>query len=119
MLFNSFFPVSYIVHPPLYMFLICYSYWNCTAQNNCFTRHLAKILIHLGWCLHELVTSSGVPSVALNKAVNALHVSSVFLKHLIENSESNAYEELYLSVDGIEALPDSFPKGNYTVLVFN
>lgn len=80
------------------------------AQNNCVTRHLAKILIHLGWCLHELVSSSGVPSVALNKAVNALHVSSVFLKHLIENSKGNIYEELCLSVDGIEELPDSFPR---------
>ncbi|XP_017223722.1 uncharacterized protein LOC108200180 [Daucus carota subsp. sativus] len=80
------------------------------SQNNCLTRHLAKILIHLGWCLQELVTSSGVPSVALNNAINALRISSVFLKHLIENSKGNIYEELFLSVDGIEALPDSFPK---------
>lgn len=92
---------------------------NCAAQNNCVTRHLAKILIHLGWCLHELVSSSGGPSVVLNKAVNALHISSVFLKHLIENSKGNIYEELCLSVDGVEELPDSFPRGNYTVMVLN
>lgn len=54
---------------------------------------------------------------ALNKAVNALYISSVFLKHLIENSKGNIYEELCLSVDGIEELPDSFPRGNYTVMV--
>lgn len=104
--------IIYYDHPFIYLFLICYSSSNSAAQNNCLTRHLAKILIHLGWCLQELVTSSGVPSVALNNAINALRISSVFLKHLIENSKGNIYEELFLSVDGIEALPDSFPKGN-------
>ncbi|KAL1832450.1 uncharacterized protein LOC108225680 isoform X1 [Daucus carota subsp. sativus] len=80
------------------------------AQNNCFTRHLAKILIHLAWCLQALVGTSAVQSEALTKAVNALHVASVFLKYLIEIAKGNTYEELYLSVDDSEALPDSFPR---------
>ncbi|KAK1395267.1 Dymeclin [Heracleum sosnowskyi] len=80
------------------------------AQNNCFTRHLAKILIHLAWCLQALVGTSGVQSEALTKAVNALHISSVFLQYLIENAKGNTNEELYLSMDDSESLPDNFPR---------
>lgn len=78
--------------------------------NNCFTRHLAKILIHLAWCLQESVTTSVVPSSASTKAVNALFMSSVFLKYLFENVKGDTYEELYLSLDKSEALPNNFSR---------
>ncbi|KAL3505986.1 hypothetical protein ACH5RR_031368 [Cinchona calisaya] len=78
------------------------------AQNNCNTRHLAKILIHLALCLQECVSSSGVPSVALVKALNALYISSVFLRYLIENVKSDDFEELHLSLDASEAIPITF-----------
>ncbi|XP_022875130.1 dymeclin isoform X3 [Olea europaea var. sylvestris] len=79
--------------------------------NNCYTRHLAKILIHLAWCLQECVSASGVPSPAFSKALNALYVSSVFLKYLIENAKSENFQELYLSLDESEAIPNNFSKG--------
>ncbi|KAL2469817.1 Dymeclin [Abeliophyllum distichum] len=79
--------------------------------NNCYTRHLAKILLHLAWCLQECVSTSGVPSPAFAKALNALYVSSVFLKYLIENAKSENFEELYLSLDESEAIPNNFSKG--------
>lgn len=91
----------------------CYFSLNCTAQNNCFTRHLAKILIHLAWCLQALVGTSGVQSESLTKAVNALHISTVFLQYLIENAKGNSNEGLYLSMDESESLPDSFPRGKF------
>ncbi|KAG9133625.1 hypothetical protein Leryth_019459 [Lithospermum erythrorhizon] len=68
-------------------------------QNNYRTKHLAKILVHLGCCLHECVTGSGLLSSAITKALNALYISSVFLKYLIEYSKSDNFEELYLSID--------------------
>lgn len=80
------------------------------AQNNCYTRHLAKILIHLAWCLQESVSSSGVPSLVFAKTVNALHISSVFLKYVIENAKSDTSEELYLSLDESEATPDNLSR---------
>ncbi|KAJ4828586.1 hypothetical protein Tsubulata_019592 [Turnera subulata] len=80
-------------------------------QNNCYTRHLAKILIHLAWCLQESVTAAGAPSEAYDKAVNAVYISSVFLKYLIENAQSNNVEELYLSLDPTEPLPENFTLG--------
>lgn len=119
MIFHLFFSHSFLIytHPPsacvwLLLFI------ECAAQNNCFTKHLAKILIHLAWCLQALVGTSGVQSEALSKAVNALHISSVFLKYLIENAKGNTYEELYLSMDDSEALPDSFPRGMYLDSLF-
>ncbi|KAK6146031.1 hypothetical protein DH2020_019900 [Rehmannia glutinosa] len=81
------------------------------ALNNCNTRHLAKILIHLSWCLQECVSASGVPSPAFTKAFNALFVISVFLKNLIENAKSDNFEELYLSLDETEPIPTNFSKG--------
>ncbi|KAH9764814.1 Dymeclin [Citrus sinensis] len=78
------------------------------AQNNCYTRHLAKILIHLTWCLQECISSSGTASVAIMKAINAVYISSVFLKYLIENAESENFEELHLSLDESEPLPKEF-----------
>lgn len=78
------------------------------AQNNCYTRHLAKILIHLAWCLQECVSASGVPPSSYMKAINATYISSVFLKYLIENAKTDTFEELYLSLDRSEALPSNF-----------
>ncbi|KAK6122694.1 hypothetical protein DH2020_043563 [Rehmannia glutinosa] len=81
------------------------------ALNNCNTRHLAKILIHLSWCLQECVSASCVPSPAFTKAFNALFVISVFLKNLIENAKSDNFEELYLSLDETEPIPTNLSKG--------
>ncbi|CAI9118377.1 OLC1v1019937C1 [Oldenlandia corymbosa var. corymbosa] len=78
------------------------------AQNNSQTRHLAKILIHLVRCLQECVSSSGVPFAAFVKSLNAVYISSVFLKYLIETAKSDDFEELYLSIDGAETLPNTF-----------
>ncbi|XP_071940485.1 uncharacterized protein [Coffea arabica] len=89
------------------------------AQNNCKTRHLAKILVHLAWCLQECVSASGVPSAALVRALNALYISSVFLKYFIENAKSDHFEELHLSLDENEAKPTSFSKANFVLLPFN
>ncbi|XVF63046.1 hypothetical protein PTKIN_Ptkin09bG0057200 [Pterospermum kingtungense] len=78
------------------------------AKNNLQTRHLAKILIHLSWCLQEVIRSSGAPSVVYLKAVNAVYISSVFLKYIIENSQSENIEELCLSLLENEPLPKDF-----------
>ncbi|KAG6668778.1 dymeclin isoform X1 [Carya illinoinensis] len=78
------------------------------AQNNQYTRHLAKILIHLSWCLQECISASGAPSGAYDKAINAVYISSVFLKHLIESAKSNDIEELYLFLDEKEPIPKNF-----------
>ncbi|KAM5552823.1 hypothetical protein ABKV19_025173 [Rosa sericea] len=75
------------------------------AQNNYKTRHLAKLLIHLAWCLQEAISTSGGPSLVYGKAVNAVYISSVFLKYLIENPKSDKIEELYLSLDESELMP--------------
>ncbi|XAR57285.1 hypothetical protein NMG60_11025365 [Bertholletia excelsa] len=80
------------------------------AQNNCYTRHLAKILVHLGWCLQECVSTSTVTPSAFLKAFNATYISSVFLKYLIEDAKSDTFEELYLSIDESEVVPDSFSR---------
>ncbi|XP_063939500.1 uncharacterized protein LOC108197248 isoform X2 [Daucus carota subsp. sativus] len=77
-------------------------------QNNCSTRHLAKILIHLAWCLQELISDSRVLSSASTKAINAMYISSVFLKYLIEDAKSDTFEELYLSLNESEELPNNF-----------
>ncbi|KAI3469624.1 hypothetical protein Pfo_026287 [Paulownia fortunei] len=83
------------------------------AMNNCNTRHLAKILIHLAWCLQECVSASDVASLAFSKALNALFVSSVFLKYLIENSKSDNFEELCLLLDETDPVPNNFSKGQH------
>ncbi|KAL6184994.1 hypothetical protein ACLB2K_041129 [Fragaria x ananassa] len=80
------------------------------AQNNYKTRHLAKLLIHLAWCLQEAISTSGAPSLVYGKAVNALYISSVFLKYLIENPKSDKMEELYLSLDESEPMPTDITK---------
>lgn len=84
-------------------------------MNNCDTRHLAKILIHLTWCLQECVaaSASGVESLAFSKALNALLLSSTFLKNLIESATSDNFEELYILLDETEPIPNNFSKGTY------
>ncbi|XP_075085652.1 uncharacterized protein LOC107769949 [Nicotiana tabacum] len=80
------------------------------AQNNCYTRHLAKILIHLSWCLQECVSTSDVSSSAYVKALNAVYISSVFLKHLIENAKTDNFEDLYMSLNESEEIPSNVSK---------
>lgn len=83
-----------------------------TAQNNGSTRHLSKVLIHLAWCLQGSASASGGSSSLTLKTLNALHISSVFLKHLIENTKSDNARDLYLSLDETEPTPDYFARGN-------
>lgn len=88
------------------------------AQSNGNTRHLAKLLIHLSWCLQELLQASSsdddddAHSSLYKKALNATYISSLFLKHLIENGKS---EELHLSLDETEPVPHGFVMGNYSL----
>ncbi|MED6108086.1 hypothetical protein PIB30_020182 [Stylosanthes scabra] len=74
------------------------------AKNNGQTRHLAKILFHMACSLQESMSSSGVPPFVYEKAVNAVYISSVFLKHLIESFQGD-YVELHLSLDDNETIP--------------
>ncbi|XP_058105313.1 uncharacterized protein LOC131248852 [Magnolia sinica] len=80
------------------------------AQNNYYTRHLAKILIHLVWCLQESMSTSAGSSTVSMKAMNAAYISSIFLKYLIENAKSDNFEELYPFLDEGEAAQHGFPK---------
>ncbi|KAB2599699.1 dymeclin-like [Pyrus ussuriensis x Pyrus communis] len=81
------------------------------AQNNYRTRHLAKILIHMARCLQESIsTSSGAPSIVYMKAVNAVYISSVFLKYFIENAKDEKIEELHLSLEESEPMPTDITK---------
>lgn len=82
------------------------------AMNNCKTRHLVKILINLAWCLQECVSATDMASPAFSKALNALFVSSVFLKYLIENTRSDNFEELYLSLNETDSVPNNFSEGS-------
>ncbi|XP_061376168.1 uncharacterized protein LOC133318196 [Gastrolobium bilobum] len=72
------------------------------AKNNSHTRHLAKILFHLACYVQESMSTSGVPPLVYEKAVNAAYISSVFLKHLIENVQGDTIQ-LYLSLDDNDA----------------
>ena len=54
---------------------------------------------------------SGAPSSTYLKASNAAYISSVFLKHLFERPESNNVEELYLSLNDSEPVPQDFVIG--------
>lgn len=87
-------------------------------MNNGRTRHLAKILIHLAWCLEECVSASDVTSPPFLKALSALFVSSVFLKYLIENSKSDNFEELHMSLEETDIVPSNFLKGSSSVFCF-
>lgn len=99
----------------LWVFYSFSSQFPFAAQNNCKTRHLAKLLIHLAWCLQEAISTSGGPSLVYGKAVNAVYISSVFLKYLIENAKSDKIEELYLSLDESEPMPTDITRGNSLV----
>ncbi|XP_022956230.1 dymeclin-like [Cucurbita moschata] len=87
------------------------------ATNNYKTRHLSKILIHMAWCLQECITNSGASSLTYEKAINVVYVSSVFLKHLIENAKSDRIEELCLSLNDTESASKEFI-GDQNVEVF-
>ncbi|KAK9086993.1 hypothetical protein Syun_029387 [Stephania yunnanensis] len=80
------------------------------AKTNFRTRHLAKVLIHLVWCLQEYLSSPAISSRIHTKAINAAYLSSVFMKYIIENAKSENFEELYLSLGDDEAALDSFPR---------
>lgn len=82
-----------------------------SAQSNGYTRHLAKLLIHLSWCLQELLQDSDAQSSIYKKAVNATYISSLFLKHLIENGKGDSLLELHLSLDESEPVPNGFVMG--------
>ncbi|XP_014628393.1 dymeclin isoform X3 [Glycine max] len=71
------------------------------AKNNCHTRHLAKILFHLACCLQEYMSSSGALPLVYEKAFNAVYISSIFLKHLIESVQGENIQ-LYLSLEDNE-----------------
>lgn len=88
----------------------------CAVRNNYNTRHLAKILIHLAWCLQECVSTSGAPSVVYGKALNALYISSIFLKYLIETAKTNKIEELHLFLDETEPAPTDVTEGMLLVM---
>lgn len=59
--------------------------------------------------MQECISTSGVPSTVYTKAVNAVYISSVFLKYLIENAKSENIEELHLSLDESEVIQNNFP----------
>ncbi|KAG4998322.1 hypothetical protein JHK82_029106 [Glycine max] len=71
------------------------------AKNNCHTRHLAKILFHLACCLQESMSSSGASPLVYEKAFNAVYISSIFLKHLIESDQGENIQ-LYPSLEDNE-----------------
>nr|KYP74983.1 Dymeclin [Cajanus cajan] len=74
------------------------------AKNNSHTRHLAKILFHLACCLQECMSTSGVSPLVYEKTVNAVYMSSTFLKHLIESVQGDNNIQLYLSLEDNEAV---------------
>ncbi|KAJ1285622.1 hypothetical protein BS78_03G292700 [Paspalum vaginatum] len=79
------------------------------AQNNYQTKHLAKILIHLVWCLQECTSTTSVSSVVYRRAINAAYISSIFLKFIIENAKSDNWQELCLDIDKSEKGMENFP----------
>ncbi|KAK9725534.1 hypothetical protein RND81_05G151400 [Saponaria officinalis] len=102
-----------LIELPLHLYMhsdrlrqACYS----LVQNNYYTRHLVKLLIHFACCLQDCTSDSGAPSIAFAKALNAAYLSSLFLKYAIENSQAHNFEELYLVLDENEAVPSGFSK---------
>lgn len=80
---------------------------------------MAKILIHLVWSLEAISkngSSSSIESL-YTKSFNATHMSSIFLKYLIENTKTNKFEELCLSLHDNE-MTNFLPKGNCYFLIF-
>ncbi|CAD6236550.1 unnamed protein product [Miscanthus lutarioriparius] len=82
------------------------------AENNHQTKHLAKILIHLVWCLQECSSTTSVYSVVYRRAINAAYISSIFLKFIIENAKTDSWQELYLDIDRSEKGLENFPAEN-------
>ncbi|XP_057873570.2 uncharacterized protein LOC131079592 [Cryptomeria japonica] len=83
----------------------------CLAQNNRYTRHLVKLLIHVVWSLQEAITVTSGAHANYAKAINATRLSSVFLRYLIENSTSNNFEEsLFLSLTGTDSKKEGVPE---------
>ncbi|PAN28238.1 hypothetical protein PAHAL_5G139500 [Panicum hallii] len=82
------------------------------AQNNYQTKHLAKILIHLVWCLQECTLTTSVSSVVYGRAINAAYISSIFLKFIIENAKADNWQELCLDIDKNEKGMEKFPAEN-------
>lgn len=80
------------------------------ARNNHQTRHLAKLLIHLACCLQNCASVAASSSIAFAKALHAVYLSTVFLKHAIENAKANNFEDLYLILDENEGVPETFSK---------
>ncbi|XP_045086665.1 uncharacterized protein [Aegilops tauschii subsp. strangulata] len=79
------------------------------AQNNYHTTHLAKILIHLVWCLQECTSASSVSSSVYRKAINAAYISSIFLKLITENAKADNWQELCLDTNKDEKGLENFP----------
>ncbi|PWZ30063.1 Dymeclin [Zea mays] len=82
------------------------------AENNYQTKHLAKILIHLVWCLQECTSTTSVSSVVYRRAINAAYISSIFLKFIIENAKTDSWQELCLVIDRSEKGLENFPAEN-------
>ncbi|KAJ4763755.1 Dymeclin [Rhynchospora pubera] len=80
------------------------------AQNNYHTKHLAKLLIHLVWCLRDAMSAPDESTSAYKKAINASYIASVFLKFTIENTRTYTWEELSLDFDRTENGLENFPK---------
>ncbi|KAH9298090.1 hypothetical protein KI387_029772 [Taxus chinensis] len=81
------------------------------ARNNRYTRHLAKLLVHLVWSLQETITATSGARADYAKAINATRLSSAFLKYLIENSNGDNFEEsLFLILTDTDAKKDGFPE---------
>lgn len=94
-------------------FFLCFFPPNCfAAKNNCHTRHLAKILFHLACCLQEYMSSSGALPLVYEKAFNAVYISSIFLKHLIESVQGENIQ-LYLSLEDNEDVQKDVLRGMY------
>lgn len=58
------------------------------------------------------MSTSGVPPLVYEKAVNAVYFTSVFLKHLIESAQDGDVE-LYLSLCDNESIPKHVLGGMY------
>ena len=93
--------------------LFLFFFHNCfAAKNNCHTRHLAKILFHLACCLQESMSSSGASPLVYEKAFNAVYISSIFLKHLIESDQGENIQ-LYPSLEDNEDVQKDVLRGMY------
>lgn len=86
-------------------------YCACAAQNNRITCHIARLLIHLVWSLQEMAVTRETTYVPL-KALNASHLSWVFLKYFIEHLKSEELVESFsVTLSDAEALFAGLPKG--------